>query len=304
MTRKHVIGAVAVLISLPAVLAAIEAISFRVHNRNNGSILSSGERREYQLYVPRSYDRSRPVPLVISMHGAGGWPVQQMELTAWNRLADREGFIVVYPSALVGEGPAVWHVGAGPRLTRDVRFIAALIDKLEASYNIDPARIYADGFSNGGGMAFVLSCTLADRIAAVGMVGSAQTMPWSACAERRAVPMMVIHGTADHIALYEGGTSWLVSHLPPIPRWTATWARRNQCEPKPVESSVAADVVRREYVHCADDASVVLLTIREGGHTWPGGRPLPEWFVGPTSRSIDATRELWTFFSAHPLAKR
>ena len=54
---------------------------------------------------------------------------------------------------------------------RDVRFISELIDKLEAAYNIDPARIYANGFSNGGGMAFVLSCTLSDRIAAVGMVG-------------------------------------------------------------------------------------------------------------------------------------
>ena len=62
-------------------------------------------------------------------------------------------------------------MGGEPGLTRDVRFISELIDTLEAAYNIDPARIYANGLSNGGGMAFVLSCTLSDRIAAVGHGG-------------------------------------------------------------------------------------------------------------------------------------
>jgi polyhydroxybutyrate depolymerase len=298
MSRKRVIGVVAIVITLPVMLAAFEAISFRIRNRNNGFMISSGEKREYLLYVPSSYDRAKPAPLVISMHGANVWPTQQMELSGWNRLADREGFIVVYPSGREGAGPRVWRVG--PDFAKDVRFISELIDKLEQSYNIDAARIYANGFSNGGGMAFVLSCTLADRIAAVGMVGSAQTLPWSWCPERRAVPMITIHGTADRLALYDGGTSWVVPNLPSIPRWTANWARRNGCGPKPVESAVAADVIRRDYVHCADDAAVVLLTVRGGGHTWPGGEPLPEWFVGPTSRSIDATQEMWAFFKAHP----
>src|SRR5256885_6824308 len=112
MSRKRVIGAVLILISLPVMLAAFEAISFRIRNRNNGFMISSGEKREYLLYVPRSYDRTKPVPLVISMHGAGGWPMQQMNLSEWNRLADREGFIVVYPSGLEGVGPRVWIDGS------------------------------------------------------------------------------------------------------------------------------------------------------------------------------------------------
>ena len=87
-------------------------------------------------------------------------------------------------------------MGREPGLARDVRFISELIDKLEAAYNIDPTRIYANGLSNGGGMAFVLSCTLSDRIAAVGMVGAAQTLPWSWCTDRRPVPMIAVswHG--------------------------------------------------------------------------------------------------------------
>jgi len=304
-SRKTVIGAVLILISLPAVLVLIEAVSFYLRNRNNGSIISSGETRKYLLYVPGSYDRSKPAPLVISMHGAGGWPAQQMNLTEWNRLADEYGFIVVYPSGLDGGGPRIWHVGSGADLMRDVRFISELIDKLEAAYNIDPQRIYANGFSNGGGMAFVLSCTLSDRIAAVGMVGAAQTLPWIWCTDHRPVPMITFHGTADRMAPYHGGRSPIAPDLfPSIPRWAANWARRNRCEPDPVESAVAADVIRREYTNCADGAAVMLCTIQGGGHSWPGGQPLPRWFVGPTSRSIDATSQMWAFFRAHRLLKK
>src|SRR5713226_10665629 len=115
-TRKVVIGAVLVVVGLPVVLVLIAAGSLYVLNRTNGTIVSSGQKREYLLYVPRSYDRSRPTPLVISMHGAGGWPVQQMELSEWNRLAESEGFIVVYPSGMDAAGPRVWHVGRGPGL--------------------------------------------------------------------------------------------------------------------------------------------------------------------------------------------
>lgn len=300
--REMVLAAVSVLISLPLVLALFEAVSFHVTNRNNGSIISSGEKREYLLYVPKSYNRTKPTALVISMHGAGGWPTQQMDLSEWNRLAESQGFIVVYPSGLDYDGPRTWSVDRGSGLLKDVRFISELIDKLEASYNIDPERIYANGFSNGGGMAFVLSCTLSDRIAAVGMVGAAQTLPWTWCTDHRPVPMITFHGTADRMAPYNGGQSPVAPDrdlFPSIPVWTAKWAQRNRCGRTPIESTVAADVTWREYTNCAEDADVVLYTIHDGGHTWPGGQPLPEWFVGPTSRSTDATNLMWEFFRSH-----
>jgi polyhydroxybutyrate depolymerase len=85
--------------------------------------------------------------------------------------------------------------------------------------------------------------------------------------------------------------------------FTAAWARRNQCRGSPTESRVAADVTRVEYTGCADDAAVVLYTIHGGGHTWPGGGPMPEWFAGSTSRGVDATRQSWAFFREHPRAR-
>jgi polyhydroxybutyrate depolymerase len=297
-----VIRTVMAILGLPVVVALAEAVTFYAENRDNGTIVSSGEKRTYLLYVPRSYDRARPTPLVISLHGAALWGAAQMEISQWNRVAEREGFIVVYPSGAGANGPRVWHANGGPGVPNDVRFISDLIDTLSAAYNIDATRIYANGLSNGGGMSFVLSCTMSDRIAAVGMVGAAYLLPWSWCTDHRPVPMIAFHGTADRAAPYNGGVSWVASErFPSIPAWTAKWARRNRCGTGPVESVVASDVTRIEYSNCADDAAVVLYRVQGGGHTWPGGKPLPEWFVGPTSNGVDATSQMWEFFREHPL---
>src|SRR5260370_299956 len=153
--RKSVSGRGLVILGPPVALVLTVMASIYVLDRTNGTTVSSGHQRQYLLYVPKSYDRAKPTPLVISLHAAAGWPAQQRNLSRWNPLADEQGFLVVYPSG--SDVPKIWHVGRGAGLMRDVRFIAALIDTLEAAYNIDPTRIYANGISNGGAMAFVLS---------------------------------------------------------------------------------------------------------------------------------------------------
>ena len=291
------LAAALALIGLPVILVPIEAVSYYARYRSNGSMVSSGLTWEYVLYVPKSYDPRRPAPLVISLHGAGLWGAAQREVSQWDAVADREGFIVVYPSGLAGSGPRVWRITSATGLPRDVTFISDLIDKLRAEYSIDPARIYANGLSAGGAMSFVLSCTLSDRIAAVGMVGAAQLVPWSWCTDRRPVPMISFHGTADPVVPYRGGRTWVAPRaFPDQFTWTANWARRNRCAPDPVEATVSETVTSRTYTGCADEASVVLYTIRDGGHDWPGGSPLPEWLCGPVSRGIDATSRMWAFF--------
>lgn len=207
--RRRVIALVLIIISLPALLALVGAVSFYSNNRNNGTMVSSGLEREYLLHVPASYDGTKPVPLVISLHGGALWPAAQREIDRWDRVADAQGFIVVHPSGLSGRGPRAWSAGREPGLTRDVRFIADLIDTLSAAYEIDRTRIYASGLSNGGGMAFALSCRLSDRIAAIGAVSVAIFLPWSGCADERALPVVVFQGTADRAVPYDGGTSWV-----------------------------------------------------------------------------------------------
>lgn len=300
--KRFLIWSVALVIGLPVAATVTLILWIRHADQTNGTIGTGDAARTYLLHVPARYDRAVATPLVISLHGAAGWPAQQANVSRWDRLADSLGFIVVYPG---GAGsPRIWHVERGPDLEEDVRFIGALIDTIEAHYHIDPARVYVNGLSNGGGMSFVLSCTLADRIAAVGLVAAAQTLPWGWCPERPPVPMIAFHGTADPIVPYVGGRSPIAPDLfPNVPAWIATWAHRNGCTTA-TDSTIAIDVTRETYGGCADSAAVVFYTVIAGGHSWPGGKPLPRWMVGLTSMSVDATALMWDFFRAHPKGPR
>jgi polyhydroxybutyrate depolymerase len=313
-TRKIVIRAVLVLIALSivSVLLAFGFFYFVFYfpNRTSataGTIVSSGQKRNYLLYIPKSYDPAKPTPLVITLHTSMSWDSAAMAISQWNSVADDNGFLVVYPEG-TGRGPKSWAmVGSEtPARMPDVLFIAALIDKLGASYNIDQTRIYANGMSNGGGMAFVLSCTLSDRIAAVGMVSAGLDPDWNWCTDHRPVPVIAFHGTGDPICPYNGGPSKLGGGMfPNVPEFFAEWSRRNQCGPNSIESMGAADVTLLQYTGCANEADVVFYTIKGEGHQWPGGRRIAaEWMVGPYSHSIDATRQMWAFFYEHRLTDK
>jgi poly(3-hydroxybutyrate) depolymerase len=106
--RKIVIGAVLVILGLLAVLVAVLATAVYVLNKTNGTLVSSGRTREYLLYVPKSYARAKPTALVISMHAAAMWPAHQMNTSRWNRLADEQGFLVVYPAGGFGTLAKAW----------------------------------------------------------------------------------------------------------------------------------------------------------------------------------------------------
>ena len=313
-TRKIVIRAVLVLIALPIVLSLLAFgffySVFYFPNRTSattGTIVSSDQKRQYLLYIPKSYDRTKPTPLVISLHTSMSWPSSSMAISQWNPVADENGFIVVYPEG-TGFGPKSWEMTGSETPSRmpDVIFISELIDKLKASYNIDKTRIYANGMSNGGGMTFVLSCTMSDRIAAVGMVSAGLDPGWDWCTDHRPVPVIAFHGTADPICPYNGGPSKLGGGtFPSVPGFMASWSRRNQCGPNPIESAITTDVRRLQYTDCADNAGVVLYTVKGEGHQWPGGKPIvAKWLVGPYSRSIDATRQMWAFFREHQLTSK
>ncbi|MDA2913918.1 hypothetical protein MYX77_08180 [Acidobacteriia bacterium AH_259_A11_L15] len=303
-TRKIIIAVLVIVIGLPVAFMVTAVVWFSMMDKTNGTIVSSGQTRQYLLYVPKTYDPSKATPLVISMHAAPMWPAAQMEISRWNELADEHGFIVAYPSGtdvlgILPRGPKVWRVNPGRGPEVDATFISDLIDKLEAEYNIDPTRIYADGLSNGGGMSFVVSCRLSHRVAAVGAVAAAQTLPFDWCGDSRPVPMVAFHGTDDRMVPYEGGPSgdpFNPITFPAVRDWAASWVRRNQCSGDPIDARVTASVRRLAYTNCAENADVILYTVEGGGHSWPGGKPMPEWMVGRTTRDISATSVMWAFF--------
>ena len=225
------LAAVLLCITLPGIVASVEGMAFYAKNRGNGVIVVGEQARGYLLHLPRHHDPSRPTPLVISLHGGGLWGAAQRDISRWNELADREGFIVVYPSGVGRASPRSWDTHPGAERNNDLRFLTQLIDTLTAQYNVDPARVYVNGLSNGGGMTFALSCAAAERIAAVGIVAGALFEPWGACIKAPPVPVIVFHGTDDTAAPYEGGTTWVAPWpMPNIPQWVGRWAERQRAQ--------------------------------------------------------------------------
>jgi polyhydroxybutyrate depolymerase len=301
---KWIKGLLWTLLMLFLVVAAFAAAFVFGIDRTNGKLISSGQEREYLLYVPPGYDPQTPVPLVISIHGFSDWPAHHMAMTGWNDLADEVGFLVVYPAGV--DFPRRWRASGQSNETGDalvdVRFISDLIDELEQDYAIDPTRIYVNGMSNGGGMTYLLACKLSERIAAVGGVAGAYLYPLEDCLPERPVPLIAFHGTTDPIVPFSGGPSRSFEiPFPVIPDWMAAYAVNNGCNPIPAklpEQGAASGVA---YGDCDAGADVVFYTIEGGGHTWPGGEPLPVWLTGPTTVDVNATRLMWGFFMAHPL---
>ena len=94
------------LIVLGVIIISIAGLSTQFGT--NGRIKSSGQTRKYLVYVPESYDPDKETPLVISIHGFVQWPAHQQSMTGWNFVADRNGFLVVYPK---GTGfPLRWNI--------------------------------------------------------------------------------------------------------------------------------------------------------------------------------------------------
>jgi len=302
-TKKILVTLLVIFIGFPVVLFLTASAAFWMMDKTNGTIISSGVTRRYILYVPKSYDGSKATPLVISIHPAATWPAVEMAISRWNELAERYRFIVVYPAGRgvlfggYGFGPGVW-----PGDPEDVKFISDLIDKLQREYNVDPNRIYANGMSNGGDMAIVLSCQLPDGIAAVGSVAGAYPQSEEFCPNSKPVPVVIFHGTADKLAPYQGGKSPIAPFpFANVQELTARLAQRNKCIGSPVDSRIAPVVHRLAYANCAENADVVLYTIEGGGHFWPGGKHMAEWVAGQTIDEFGATKVMWDFFVEHPL---
>jgi len=276
------------------------------------SLISGGMRRCYLLHIPPDLDRQQPAAIVLSLHGFLSNPRSQAYLSRWHTVADREGFIVVYPQ---GTGrPLRWNSSLDFQVSAvdDVQFLHQLLTELAAVTAIDPARVYVNGMSNGGAMAHRLACELSDVFAAAGIVAGPPTTPSGGCNPSRPVPIIAFYGTDDPLVAYQGSAEpagevpwwagWMhvrmAGALPAVEPWIVAWAERNGCaaqaEPLPAKGAVSGIC----YGGCAGGAEVILYTVAGGGHTWPGGGPI---YVGWTTNDISATEVMWDFFEAHPL---
>jgi len=311
----------ALLLAVPAALLftglfACAAMRRRaVENTGEQTIEWDGRTRTYLLHVPPNLPAGAKVPLVIALHGGGGDGPQMERFSGFSGLADREGFLVAYPSG-VGKG---WFDGrldgrstAHKERIDDAGFIGAMIDAIAKEHPVDPRRVYATGVSNGGFMSNYLGGTMAERFAAIAPVIGGMADPFHLrFAPAAPVSVLIIQGTEDPLVPYGGGEVTVLGRergrFIPTEETAALWVKSNGCAPTPEEGALpdAADdgctVKTKRWTGGRDGAEVRLWTIVGGGHTWPGGSQyLPEFMIGPVCRDFDATEAVWEFFKAHP----
>ncbi|QIS12111.1 extracellular catalytic domain type 1 short-chain-length polyhydroxyalkanoate depolymerase [Nocardia arthritidis] len=276
-----------------------------------------GTQRHYLIHRPAAPRLGR-IPAVLVFHGGGGTARYMADRSGFDRLADDSGFLAVYPDGI----DKSWNDGrggdtrAGALGVDDVGFVSSLIDRLVADENVDPARIFATGMSNGAMFTEDLGCRLSAKLAAIAPV--AGTLPAADapdCAPTHPLPVLEIHGTADPVVPYQGGVVRVTSGnlggsgSSPVLSTDATqqlWRAKNGCgQPDTANLPSRTDdgtSVTTYTAACAGGTSVVLYSVTGGGHSWPGGQQyLPAALIGPVSHQFDATETIWRFFAAvHP----
>ncbi len=279
-----------------------------------GTLAFDGLQRSYRLHLPAH--APQPWPLVIVFHGFGGDGENALEQGRWVEKSNAAGFAVLAPDGsfehedraprFVGN-PRSWNSGAGTgspaqqRGVDDIGFVRALLDELLRTQPLDASRVYATGFSNGAAMAFRVGLELSERIAAIAPVAnSLLTAPQPL---NQPVSLLLIWGRDDPLNPIEGGplkrSTGAVARPSAQESWQ-TWGRLLHCSDEPLESVLSDRLTLMAQRECDGGASSQWITVEGLGHQWPGGRTYLRLISGPGSDAIDATDQIWRFFSQQP----
>ncbi|QBD78181.1 ferulic acid esterase [Ktedonosporobacter rubrisoli] len=250
------------------------------------------------MHIPGGYHNREAYPLVLNFHGHGSNASVQERMTGMSRLADQRNFVVVYPQGSVGlDMRTGWNTGPWnyPHVD-DVLFTSDLINRLQETLCINPQRIYAVGFSNGGGLTNILACKLAGRIAGFAIVSGGMHPVTGGCRPSRPVSLLEFHGTGDHVVPYTGNRA--NDDEPPIAAWLAGWVSRDGCTGKPTILALEKRVMREQWSPCRGDTHIILYRISNGQHTWPRRGAVPD----ADGHVLDVTPIIWNFFQLHTLS--
>jgi polyhydroxybutyrate depolymerase len=273
--------------------------------------------RRFLLHIPEGYAASRALPLVVVLHGAFSTAREMEKWTGWSQLADREGFLVLYPEG-IGLFGFLQHWNAGHCCGKaeeddwdDVAFLEAAIDGTCRQYAVDRSRIYLMGFSNGGMLTYRFAEERSSLLAAAASVSGAinsraspEQPEWRIPAPERPVPFLIVHGAADKTVPYEGGTPLdrkSTREYRSVSEAADFWVQANQSFVGPVEKGAfGGRVTESSWTDSTGGNEVRVLRILGWAHEWPGGpftRALPP---EDPLRDFDAAAVIWSFFKQYP----
>lgn len=301
------VGQTSQLVSMPAQTAAE-----RVKARDNfGDITDEltwqNRRRTYIVHVPPGYKSVQPAPLIIMLHGGAADATMMRRISGMNKYADQSGIIVAYPNGTgrLKSKLLTWNAGGccGYSIGRkvdDISFLRQLIAKLRQEYAIDPSRIYLAGYSNGAMLALLAASRMSEIAAVASVAGS---MTGKEPKPNGAVSVLMIHGRRDHHVPYKGGRGLFAFLGYPVNEQSVEktvkfWALANRCQTTP-EVRTDGKVLIERYKNGREGAEVVLFSMSDGHHSWPGGKKSRIYSRTPF-RWLSASQKITEFFLEHP----
>ena len=276
-------------------------------NSTTEVIQSGGLERVFMLHVCKNIDAARPAALVLVLHGSGGNGKQMERATGFDKIADREGFIVAYPDGIGTH----WNDGRrAPRFdvvkdVDDVQFLRDLVASVEKSHKVDARRVFCAGMSNGGFMSNRIGVEGSDLVAAIAPVSGTLSLTYAdRITPKFAISVLVIHGTKDGTVPYAGGiigADGPAGECLGAPQIVSKWVRAVDAAPEVVTQLLPDtdpdDGCRvTESVYTGPRATVEFLSIAGGIHVWPGNRSKRQGVC----HDINGSEVIWAFFKAHP----
>lgn len=266
--------------------------------------------RKVLVHLPGGYDASRPAPLVLALHGGGGFAEFMADDARYGlqKKADEAGFVVAFPngySKLPGGRFATWNAGgccgdARDKGVDDVAFARAVVAAIQGRYSIDASRVFATGMSNGGMMSHRLACEAADVFRAVASV--AGTDATARCEPSRPISVLHVHARDDDHVLFNGGAGpgafrdeSKVMAFVSVPETVSRWVQRDHCAAPPQRTLDRPGAYCEAHTGCAGGVTVQLCVTDTGGHSWPGAQSVRRGKEG-ASQALDADDVIWRFF--------
>ncbi len=293
-------GAMALLLGCSALVAC--SVSGTVQAQQPGKsveyeVKSGLLKRSYLLYVPKSYQAGKPMPLLVALHGGYGTGKNMEEVSGFDRVADARGVIVAYPDGV----SKAWNAGsccAKPMElgVNDIAFMANLVADIKTKVAVDSKRVYGAGFSNGAMMVHRVACEQPEIFTAIASVAGGIMTP--ACKPARGTPTLLIQGRDDPRIPWDGG-SVEESFRPSVKAVVGLLAARNGCSTDGTVSLQSGAATCTTLKGCANGNDVQWCGLSGVGHQWPGGKTLLPRLLGKNTSDYNAATQIVDFFLRH-----
>ncbi|MGO4407681.1 PHB depolymerase family esterase [Bosea sp. RAF48] len=227
-----------------------------------GCSVASGN---YRIVLPPEAGAGRPVGAIVYFHGYQGSAEDVIADPGLAAVARRLGVALIAPD---GAGRS-WSFPGSPAKQRDeFAFIGQVLDDVVARFPIDPRRLLASGFSQGGSMVWYLACRMPQRFAAFAPIAGAFWEPLPESCEGPRPPLIHVHGTSDTTVPLAGRTLRQGSRQGDVFKslaifapggCTAGWAGAARTE------TIADGLICRMAAGC-DGSARLELCLHAGGH--------------------------------------